>query len=102
MDASLDVARDLIAALLTQANGEYVVRVGKQPPRTELFSGDVTDEAPSWTGIARTAEQVTTLCSRLTKTVEEIGGKVGFSFWTPQSVQSMTDFHRRRAYSLQY
>jgi hypothetical protein len=79
----VDTARDLLAALLTQANGEYVVRVGNQPPRTEVLSGDVTDETPSWTGIARSADEVTTLCSRLTNTVEEIGGKVSSS--GPQS-----------------
>jgi hypothetical protein len=66
----------MLAALLTQANGEYVLRVGQQPPRTELYLDDLIDETPNWTGIGRTAEEVNTLCSGLTKTVEEIGGKV--------------------------
>lgn len=72
----MDAARDLLAALLTQTNGEYLFRVGQQPPRLELYSDDLTDETPSWKGIARTAEDVNILCSRLTTIVEEIGGKV--------------------------
>jgi hypothetical protein len=47
---NLDAARDMLAALLTQANGEYVFRV---PPRTELYLDDLTDETPNWTGIGR-------------------------------------------------
>lgn len=74
----MEKARDRLAALLTRTNGEYLFRIGNQPPRPGLYSDELTDETPSWTGIARTAEDVNILCSRLTTIVEEIGGKVNF------------------------
>jgi len=65
-----------VAALLTQNNGEYVLRIGQQPSHTELFAGDLTDESPGWFATPRSIENIDTLKERITKTVEEVGGKV--------------------------
>ncbi|KAF4620322.1 hypothetical protein D9613_000686 [Agrocybe pediades] len=75
-----DIARDQIAALLTQNNGEYVLRIGEKPPREELFSGELTDASPGWTGTARTADEISTLTQDITRTVEEVGGKTSVLF----------------------
>ncbi|TFK25737.1 GTP-binding protein 1 [Coprinopsis marcescibilis] len=70
-----DTARDQIAALLTRNNGECVLRIGQQPPRNDLFSGELTESTPGWTGTPRTAEEVDQLIHALKATVEEVGGK---------------------------
>jgi len=74
--ADHDLARDQVAALLTQNNGEYVLRIGEQPPHAELFSGDLTDETVNWTGTPQTAAEIEVLRERLSRAVEEVGGKV--------------------------
>ncbi|KAJ3514147.1 hypothetical protein NMY22_g14838 [Coprinellus aureogranulatus] len=73
--ADHDAVRDRIAALLTRHNGEYVIRIGEQPPREDLFSGELTDETAGWKGTARSAQEIKTLVQELTKTVEEVGGR---------------------------
>lgn len=51
-------------------------RIGQRPPRSELFAGDLTDDTSNWNGSARTIEELDLLRERITKAVEEIGGKV--------------------------
>lgn len=65
----------MIAALITRHRGEYVFRIGSQPPRTKLYSGEAFDEE-GWTGISRTEQEVDALRQEITVTVEEVGGKV--------------------------
>ncbi|SJK97249.1 related to GTP binding protein (GTPBP1) [Armillaria ostoyae] len=69
-------ARDMIAALITQNHGEYVLRIGSQPPHALLFSGELTDSSNGWTGTEKTLQDLDTLRQRITEAVEEIGGKV--------------------------
>ena len=71
-------ARNQIATLLTQHNGEYVLRIGQQPPHDELFGGSLTDESSGWSGIPRSNDDIELLLRQITKTVEEVGGKVRF------------------------
>lgn len=73
-----DRARDLIAALITRHRGEYVFRIGSQPPRAKLYSGESFDEE-GWTGISRTEQELDTLQKEMIATVDEVGGKVFFS-----------------------
>jgi hypothetical protein len=73
--ADHDHARDLIAALITRHRGEYVFRIGSQPPRAKLHSGEDFDDEV-WTGISRTEQEVDTLRQEIAVTVEEVGGKV--------------------------
>ncbi|KAF8906537.1 GTP-binding protein 1 [Gymnopilus junonius] len=77
-----DLARDQVAALLTQNNGEYVLRIGQRPPLTELFAGDLNDSTAGWIGNSRSVEDIETLLAQIMKTVEEVGGKAG-TFWMP-------------------
>ncbi|KAF6761285.1 GTP-binding protein 1 [Ephemerocybe angulata] len=70
-----DTVRDRIAALLTQNNGEYVIRIGEQPPQEPLYAGELTDETAGWKGTPRSLEDMQTLVQELTKTVEEVGGR---------------------------
>ncbi|KAF9474221.1 GTP-binding protein 1 [Pholiota conissans] len=78
--ADYDLARDQVAALLTQNNGEYVLRIGQQPSHAELFAGDLTDESPGWSGTLRSIEDVDKLREQITKVVEEVGGKTSTLF----------------------
>ena len=71
-----DAARDIIASLITQNHGEYVFRIGAQPPHNLLFSGELTDDAAGWIGIERSVGDVDLLRKEIIKAVEEIGGKV--------------------------
>ncbi|KAG5642223.1 hypothetical protein DXG03_003392 [Asterophora parasitica] len=80
--AEQDNARDMIAALLTQHRGEYVLRLGMQPPHAHLFAGDLTDESDGWVGVQRTEEELDLLKERVTRTVEEVGGKTSVLFET--------------------
>ncbi|KDR75898.1 hypothetical protein GALMADRAFT_140480 [Galerina marginata CBS 339.88] len=75
-----DLARDQVAALLTQSNGEYILRIGHQPSHTELFAGDLNDDSPGWTGTPRTNEEIDEIRVQITKTVEEVGGKTSVLF----------------------
>ncbi|KAG6880330.1 hypothetical protein C0992_011079 [Termitomyces sp. T32_za158] len=77
-----DEVRDLIAGLLTQHKGEYVLRVGSQPSHTLLFEGNVSDDADGWTGTSRTVEELDILKEQVLKVVEEVGGKTSMLFET--------------------
>jgi hypothetical protein len=55
-----------------------VLRIGQQPPQNELFSGDLTDESSGWSGISRSNDDIEFILQQMTKTVEEVGGKVFF------------------------
>ncbi|KAL0576667.1 hypothetical protein V5O48_005327 [Marasmius crinis-equi] len=70
-----DQARDIVATLITQHHGEYVLRIGAQPAHDTLFAGELTDESDGWKGIERTVEQLESLHTQVTSVVEEIGGK---------------------------
>ncbi|KAJ4483422.1 GTP-binding protein 1 [Lentinula aciculospora] len=79
--ANHDSARDMIAALITQNHGEYVLRIGAQPSKAKLFAGDLNDDAlEEWTGIERTEETLDFLLQGITSTVEEVGGKTSLLF----------------------
>lgn len=69
-------ARDMIAELLTQHHGEYVFRIGAQPPHTELFSGELADTTFGWTGTERTLGEIDEVRGTLERLVDEVGGKV--------------------------
>jgi hypothetical protein len=66
----------MIAELITQHRGEYVLRIGEQPPRAQLFA-EVSDDADGWSGVPRTVQELDLLKDGVTRTVEEVGGKVG-------------------------
>ncbi|KAF8135691.1 P-loop containing nucleoside triphosphate hydrolase protein [Boletus edulis] len=68
-------ARNALASLLTQFQGEYVFRIGQRPPLDPLFNGERLDSAPGWTGIGRTQEEVDKLATELSKAQDDIGGK---------------------------
>ncbi|KAJ7579139.1 GTP-binding protein 1 [Mycena floridula] len=70
-----DTARDMIAALITQNHGEYVFRIGAQPPHNLLFLGELADDADGWAGIERKTEEIEILVQHITNVVEEVGGK---------------------------
>ena len=55
-----------------------MLRIGQQPPQSELFSGDLTDESSGWSGISRSNDDIEFILQQITKTVEEVGGKVFF------------------------
>jgi hypothetical protein len=74
-----DTARDLVASVLTRHKGEYVFRIGSQPPLAKLISGESID-GPGWTGTPRTKHELEKLRNHLTNTVEELGGKVSTLF----------------------
>ncbi|KAG6874469.1 hypothetical protein C0995_010379 [Termitomyces sp. Mi166 len=77
-----DEARNLVAGLLTQHRGEYVLRIGLQPSHTHLFEGNLTDASDGWTGTSRTVEELDILKEQVTKVVEEVGGKTCILFET--------------------
>lgn len=76
MRSDHDEARDLIAGLLTQHKGEYVLRIGSQPSHTHLFEGGLTDASDGWIGSPRTVEELDILKKQVPKVAEEVGGKV--------------------------
>lgn len=69
----------MIAGLITQHRGEYVFRLGLQPPHAKLYAGEDLTEDEGWTGISRTELEIDTLRNGVTTIVEEVGGKVRFS-----------------------
>jgi hypothetical protein len=71
----------MIASLITQHKGEYVLRLGTQPPPVKLFSGEPLDDFVPWTGTGRNFQELETLQRSVTAGVEEIGGKVRFCFF---------------------
>ncbi|KAL9711862.1 hypothetical protein Ac2012v2_004935 [Leucoagaricus gongylophorus] len=74
------IARDMIAELLTQQHGEYVFRIGVQPPHAMLFSEESIDAAQGWTGIERTMEQVDEIRESIDRLTDEVGGKISLLF----------------------
>ncbi|KIJ67931.1 hypothetical protein HYDPIDRAFT_148051 [Hydnomerulius pinastri MD-312] len=68
-------ARNALASLLTQLKGECIFRIGARPPHNPLFAGEPLDDAPDWTGVARTEEDVDTLVTELGRSQEDVGGK---------------------------
>ena len=72
-------ARDMIAGLMTRHRGEYIFRLGLQPPRAKLYAGEDFAEDEGWTGISRTELEIDTLRSGVTTVVGEVGGEVRFS-----------------------
>ncbi|KAJ6625636.1 GTP-binding protein 1 [Mycena sp. CBHHK59/15] len=76
-----DLARDMIAALITQHHGEYVFRIGSQPPHAKLFAGELLDsDNEGWTGVSRTQHELDVLHTGITSRVEEVGGKTSVLF----------------------
>lgn len=71
-----DQARDIIAGLITSHRGEYILRIGSRPPHASLFAGEYVSGPTGWNGIARTTADLQHLCVEVTRTVEELGGKV--------------------------
>lgn len=69
----------MVASLLTRHRGEYIFRIGSQPPLAKLISGEPI-EGPGWSGTSQTQEEIDTLHKELTNTVEEVGGKVSTLF----------------------
>ncbi|KAI0319165.1 P-loop containing nucleoside triphosphate hydrolase protein [Amylostereum chailletii] len=70
-------ARDLLTVLLTRRRGEFLLRVGAQPPRDKLFANEALDDADGWLGPDRTEGEVQALKESLRRAVEEVGGKAG-------------------------
>ncbi|THV05041.1 GTP-binding protein 1 [Dendrothele bispora CBS 962.96] len=75
-----DAARDMIAALITRHHGEYVLRIGTQPPHPKLFAGELIDDCEGWVGVGRTIEELDRLRQTVTNTVDEVGGKTSLLF----------------------
>ena len=53
-----------------------MLRIGQQPPRDELFGNNLTDECSGWSGVSRSNDDIELLLQMITKTVEDVGGKV--------------------------
>lgn len=75
-------AHDMIAELITQHRGEYVFRIGEQPPRAQLFAGEVSGDSEGWSGVPRTVQELDLLRDGITRAVEEVGGKTSVLFET--------------------
>lgn len=75
-DADRDIAKDLLSSLLTQRQGEYIIRIGQQPPHTKLFADELADNCDGWSGVSRRHDEIDKLRTAIIETVEEIGGKV--------------------------
>jgi hypothetical protein len=83
-------ARDLIAVLLTQQGGEYLLRLGARPPSAPLFANEDINNADGWAGDERTETEVEVMTTRLSQLVEEVGGKVQSQPWTVCSFLNTT------------
>lgn len=79
----------MIAELITQHRGEYVFRIGEQPPRAQLFAGEVSGDSEGWSGVPRTVQELDLLRDGITRAVEEVGGKVGESSTSTQNKSLM-------------
>ena len=79
-------AGDMIAALITQHRGEYIFRLGLQPPHVKLYAGEDFAEDEGWTGISRTETEIVALQNGITTVMEEVGGKVPFTSTVPTNV----------------
>ncbi|KAL5528302.1 hypothetical protein ACEPAF_7438 [Sanghuangporus sanghuang] len=84
-----DRTRDILAGLLTNHKGEYILRLGSRPNHSKLFSGDASTGAEGWIGAPRTETELQRLCGEIATLVEEIGGKVSTLYSYPNS-QSRT------------
>ncbi|KAJ7218061.1 P-loop containing nucleoside triphosphate hydrolase protein [Mycena pura] len=73
----------MVASLITQHAGEYVFRIGLQPPHAQLFAGELSDNTQGWSGVARTEQELEVIKEKITATVEEVGGKTSVLFQTP-------------------
>ncbi|KAF7376153.1 GTP-binding protein 1 [Mycena sanguinolenta] len=82
LPANRDIARDLLAGLLTQHSGEYVFRIGLRPPHAKLWAGELTDDCEGWTGVSRTEQELDVIHKGIQATVEEVGGKTSVLFQT--------------------
>ena len=71
-----DHARDILAELITSNKGEYVLQMGSRPPHATLFAGESLQGSVGWRGKPRTTSELHQLCEVVTRTVEELGGKV--------------------------
>lgn len=76
-----------------------MLRIGRQPPHALLFADDLSDDTSEWTGVSRTADEIMKIREEVTKTVEEIGGKVdvqlkGCIFFTEFSLSDMRFIRR--------
>ncbi|KAF8625439.1 hypothetical protein AX15_005396 [Amanita polypyramis BW_CC] len=71
-----DTARDLLSSLLIQRQGEYILKIGRQPPHARLFSNELSDDCDGWLGAPRTRAEIDALRTAIIETVEEIGGRV--------------------------
>lgn len=76
LPADYERARDTLAIIITRNFGEYVLRIGVQPPNAALLAGTLTDESDGWTGQERAVEDLVFLQEKLTEAVGEIGGRV--------------------------
>ena len=74
-------AKDLLALLLTRRRGEFLMRIGAQPPRDVLLSNKDLSGTGGWEGMERTEEEITRIKVSLRRATEELGGKVGISGW---------------------
>jgi len=71
-----DIAKRLLSSLLTQPQGEYILKIGQQPPHAKLFSNELSDDCDGWSGVPRTPDDIDRLRTAIIETLEEIGGKV--------------------------
>lgn len=81
-----DAAKDMVAELMTQHRGEYILRIGSQPSQTNVFSPTLNDDADGWIGTERTEEEAVFLRDEILRTVDEVGGKV----WTRRIRETMS------------
>lgn len=88
----------MIAALITQHRGEYVLRIGMQPSHIHLFAGNLNDASDGWSGIPRTEQDLDQFKEIITKTVEEVGGKASYHPFeqSDMHIEHCTDFRSVR------
>ncbi|OSD06907.1 P-loop containing nucleoside triphosphate hydrolase protein [Trametes coccinea BRFM310] len=77
---NLETARNLIASLLTRNRGEYIFRIGAQPPAAQLFAGEAVNDAGEWQGNPRTTQELDTIIEEAQAAVDELGGKTSILF----------------------
>ncbi|KAF9460688.1 P-loop containing nucleoside triphosphate hydrolase protein [Collybia nuda] len=70
----------MIASLITQHRGEYVLRIGEQPQHAQLFTGEFSEDSNGWTGIRKSEDELDLLKDAVIRTVEEVGGKTSVLF----------------------
>lgn len=69
---------------MTTHRGEYVLRLGRRPLHTALFSPERSASADDWIGTPRSDEELKKMVEETIRIVEDVGGKVcgvsGFLF----------------------